>query len=90
MLSTDETQTLLTAQRWLSVYCNAIKEPSTAVIPEPTGTTHEAWLTLKMVLLLWGFADTAPGPLVRAQVPTPWDFTARINALLRRLEGGGI
>jgi hypothetical protein len=87
-LSTEEKETLLTAHRWLTVYCNATKEESQLgnVIPAPRGTAHEAWLTLKMVLLLWGFTDRAPAPFVRTQVPTPLDFPARVYSLIQRLE----
>ena len=84
-LSDDEKDLLSTAHRWLQVYCKEIKEPQ-AVIPEPRGTTHEAWSTLTMVSILWGYADMFPGLRAKEQVPTQADFMPRIAALVRRLE----
>jgi hypothetical protein len=87
-LSNEEKETLLITHHWLSVYCNDTKEESQlgSIMPAPRCTAHEAWLTLKMVLLLWGFADRAPAPFVRTQVPTPLDFSTRVYSLIQRLE----
>ena len=82
-LSHDEKAILRIARNWLIAYCAHVKEPNT-LIPEPTGTRHEAWAMLTLVSMLFGYSNLFPA--LRVQEPTPADFLPRIAALVRRLE----
>ena len=83
-LSNDEKEVVELAHRWLAEYCARIKAPSARILA-PRGTAYEAWTTLTLVYMLWGF-PMHPAPQVNEAVPTPPDFIARIAALVQRLE----
>ena len=84
-LSDDEMELLQTAHRWVGKYCELCNAPTVCQIPEPRGTTLEAWLLLNMAAMLLGF-PSYPAEQVREAVPTRHDYYQRLDALKRRLD----
>ena len=76
-LAEDEKALIQIVHSWL----NAYNRHMGVHMPAPQGTLFELWAMISMVRILYGHGDLFPLQQVRAEVPAPHDFLARLEAL---------